>query len=63
MHKSKFNKYEPTKQSINEIILFAYSNLLKKCIFFYIKELECSSKYLTTILNDLAEAIMSSTPE
>ena len=62
MSKSNLNRWEPTKKQIDEIILPAYSDLSKRCVSF-IKELDCPPQYISDMLKDLAEAIMTSYPE
>ena len=62
MSKSNLNRWEPTKKQIDEIILPAYSDLSKRCVSF-IKELDCPPQYISDMLKDLAESIMTSYPE
>ena len=62
MSNKKTNRCEPTKQQIHEIILPAYTDLSKRC-FSYVKQLECSPKYIAYMLSDLADLIMTSHPE
>ena len=62
MPKNNFNRWEPTKLQIDEIILPAYTNLSKRCLA-YIKELDYPPQYIADMLRDLAEAIMTSYPE
>ena len=62
MPNKKTNRCELTKLQIDEVILPAYTDLLKRYVS-YIKQLECSPKYITYMLSDLAETIMTSYPE
>ena len=62
MDKNNFNRWEPTKQQIDDIILPAYTDLSKRCVS-YIKELECPPQYIADMLRDLADGIMTSYPE
>ena len=62
MVKNNINRWEPTKLQINDIILPAYTDLSKRCVA-YIKELECPPKYISDMLRDIADAIMTSYPE
>ena len=62
MSKSNLNRWEPTKKQIDEIILPAYYDLSKRCISF-INELDCPPQYISDMLKDLDEAIMTSYPE
>ena len=62
MDKNNFNRWEPTKQQIDDIILPAYTDLSKRCVS-YIKELECPPQYIADMLRDLADAIITSYPE
>ena len=55
-------RWEPTKLQIDEIILPAYTDLSKRCVS-YIKQLECPPQYIADMLQDLADAIMTSYPE
>ena len=61
MSKNNFNRWEPTKPQIDNIILPAYTDLSKKCVS-YIKELDCPPQYVADMLRDLADAIMTSYP-
>ena len=56
------NRWEPTKLQIDEIILPAYTDLSKRCVF-YINQLGCPPQYIADMLRDLADAIMTSYPE
>ena len=62
MSEKNTNRWEPTKLQIDEIILPAYTDLSKRCVF-YIKQLECPPRYIADMLRDLADAIMTSYPE
>ena len=61
-NKNNINRWEPTKLQIDDIILPAYTDLSKRCVF-YINELECPPQYIADMLRDLADAIMTSYPE
>ena len=62
MPKNNFNRWEPTKLQIDEIILPAYNDLSMKCVA-YIKELDCTPQYIADMLRNLAKAIMTSCPK
>ena len=62
MTKNNFNRWEPTKLQIDEIILPAYTDLSKKCVA-NIKQLDCPPQYITDMLRNLTEAIMCSYPK
>ena len=62
MAKNKHKRWEPTKRQIDDIVLPAYNDLSKKCVI-YIKQLDCTSQYISGILKDLADAIMISYPK
>ena len=62
MSNKNFNRWEPTKLQIYEIILPAYTDLSKNC-FFNIKQLEYPPQYISDMLRDLAGEIMTSYPE
>ena len=58
MSEKNTNRWEPTKLQIDEIILLAYTDLSNRCVY-YIKQLECPAQYISDILRDLADAIMT----
>ena len=62
MPKNNFNRWEPKKLQIDEIILPTYTDLSQRCVA-YIKEIDCQQQYIADMLIDLAEAIMTSYPE
>ena len=62
MSKNNYNRWEPTKKQIDNVILPAYTDLSKRCVS-YIRELECPPQYIADMLRDLADAIMNSYPE
>ena len=62
MSNKNTNKWEPTKLQIDEINHPAYTDLSKRCVS-YIKKLECPPQFIADMLNDLADAIMTSYPE
>ena len=57
-----FNKWGATKVKIEDIILYAYKNLSKKCDD-YIKEHDYHSKYIADMFRYLADTIITSYPE
>ena len=62
MTKNNFNRCEPTKLQIDEIVLPAYTDLSKRC-FAYINELDCPPQYIADMLRDFPDAIITLYPE
>ena len=62
MTKNNLYRWKPTNLQINEIILPPYTDLSKRCVA-YIKDFDCTSKFIADILRNLAAAIMTSYPE
>ena len=56
------NIWEPTKTQIDDVILPAYTDMYKKCVF-YIRKLECPLQYIAYMLMNIANAIIGSYPE
>ena len=55
-------KWEPTQEQIDNLILPAYSEMAKKSVQ-YINEFECPPEYVADMLRDIAEALISAHPE
>ena len=62
MSKNNLSRWEPTKLEMDEIVLPANTDISKTCIT-HINELECPAQYISEMLRDLADAIMTSYPE
>ena len=59
MPRNNFNRWEPTKLQIDEIILPEYNDLSKRCVA-SINEIDFPPQYILDMLRDLAQAIMNS---
>tara|TARA_Y100000589_G_scaffold269558_1_gene261595 strand:- start:71 stop:283 length:213 start_codon:yes stop_codon:yes gene_type:complete len=55
-------KWEPTQEQIDNLILPAYSEMAKKSVQ-YINEFKCPPEYVADMLRDIAEALISAHPE
>ncbi len=62
MPKNNFNRREPKKLQIDEIVLPTYTHLSKRCVA-YINELVCPPQYIADMLKDFANAIITLYPE
>ena len=52
-------RWVPTKLQIHEIILFSYTYLSRNCIK-YTKEIDFPPQYISNMIRDLADSIMTS---
>ena len=55
-------KWEPTQEQIDNLILPAYSEMAKKSVH-YINEFQCPPEYVADMLRDIADALISAHPE
>ena len=61
MPNQNINRWKSTKQQIVDIVVPSYTSLSKSC-FFYIKQLEFPRQYITDMLRDFSDGIMTSYP-
>ena len=56
MQKNNLNRWEQTKEPINDIIIPAYTDLTKRYVS-YIEVLDCPQQFIADMLIDLADVI------
>ena len=55
-------KWEPTQEQIDNLILPAYTEIAKKSVK-YINDFQCPPEYVADMLRDIADALISVHPE
>ena len=61
MSKDKENKWSPSPEQIDNLILPAYTEIAKISVS-YINKINCPPEYFADMLRDIADALISSHP-